>query len=173
MTLLVLSKKFEWSLLFFDLPLWFCLYGWKIIGLHFSATFVYNVLHKRRWRRLALKCKQLALQIANLYSIIFTYIHLHISINLSWSQGVSDQEALLIHHSTNTNVRTPALLLQVYSSYFFEVSFCTENIVISMAINRQGDLTEKIFLMSNITKIPHSLLTVLYVHLNIFSSISE
>lgn len=101
MTLLVLSKKFEWSLLFFNLPLWFCLYGWKIIGLHFSATFVYNVLHMRRWRRLALKCKQLALQIANLYSIIFTYIHLHISINLSWSQGVSDQEALLIHHSTN------------------------------------------------------------------------
>lgn len=148
-------------------------FWFALIGLHFSATFVYNVLHKRRWRRLALKCKQLALQIANLYSIIFTYIHLHISINLSWSQGVSDQEALLIHHSTNTNVRTPALLLQVYSSYFFEVSFCTESIVISMAINRQGDLTEKIFLMSNITKITHSLLTVLYVHLNIFSSISE
>lgn len=178
MTLLVLSKKFEWSLLFFNLPLWFCLYGWKIIGLHFSATFVYNVLHKRRWRRLALKCKQLALQIANLYSIIFTYIHLHISINLSWSQGVSDQEALLIHHSTNK-----LKLKQTYVPWlccrkstvltFFEVSFCTESIVISMAINRQGDLTEKIFLMSNITKITHYSLTVLHVHLNIFSSISK
>lgn len=42
-----------------------------------------------------------------------------------------------------------------------------------MAINRQGDLTEKIFWLSNITQITHSSLTFLYVHLNIFFPISN